>query len=168
MRRGATSAKVDRTSTTNGAILSRSPGEKSDAACILRRCSTSHLPCASRSRLLFSSILFRGGLAERPLVAGFDPVDPAVDAVAALASDPATAAAAVHHADEDALGGIITELATRASVQRDAHLVKYTLACFDAAHDDPTEQRLFLTAAASLVAWWAQAGDPDDPLTGGD
>ena len=110
---------------------------------------------------------FRGGLAERPLVAGFDPADPAVDAVAALASDPATAAAAVHHADEDALGGIITELATRASVQRDAHLVKYTLACFDAAHDDPTEQRLFLAAAASLVAWWAQAGDPDDPLTGG-
>ena len=28
--------------------------------------------------------------------------------------------------------------------------------CLDAASADPTHARLFLTAAASLVGWWAQ------------
>jgi hypothetical protein len=51
-------------------------------------------------------------------------------------------------------------------VQRDAHLVKYTLACFDAAAADPRHRRLFLTAAASLVGWWQDVIDPDDPLLG--
>ena len=53
---------------------------------------------------------------------------------------------------------IVSQLATRASVQRDAHLVKYTLACLDAAAADPPQRRLYLAAAASLVAWWAVAG----------
>jgi hypothetical protein len=53
----------------------------------------------------------------------------------------------------------VGELATRASVQRDAHLVKYTLACLDAAAADPDRRRLYLGAAASLVGWWAQLDD---------
>jgi len=35
-------------------------------------------------------------------------------------------------------------------------LVKYTLACFDAAAADLSHRRLYLSAAASLSAWWAQ------------
>ena len=55
-------------------------------------------------------------------------------------------------------GEVVTygELATRAALHHDAHLVKYTLACFDAATADPGRRRLYLSAAASLSAWWAQ------------
>jgi hypothetical protein len=82
----------------------------------------------------------------------------------ALGATPEIAAAAVWHAPEADLGAITIELATRASIQHDAHLVKYTLACLDAAADDPYERRLFLAAAASLVAWWSGVSNPDDPL----
>ena len=44
---------------------------------------------------------------------------------------------------------IVTELASRAAVHVDAHFVKYTLACIDAAHFDPTHARLYLAAAAA-------------------
>jgi hypothetical protein len=40
--------------------------------------------------------------------------------------------------------------------------VKYTLACLDAAADDPDQRRLYLASAASLSAWWA--GQPSDGL----
>ncbi len=69
---------------------------------------------------------------------------------------PAVAAAAAWHLPESQFAELVSELATRASIQRDAHLVKYTLACFDAADADRAHRRLFLTAAASLVGWWAQ------------
>ena len=57
-------------------------------------------------------------------------------------------------------------LATTAAVHPDAHLAKYTLACFDAAHADPPATRLYLAAAAFLGAWWAQLPLTDDPLLG--
>ena len=56
----------------------------------------------------------------------------------------------------------MTELATRAATHSDAHLVKYTLACFDAAADDPDHARLFLAAAGSLAGWWSASADGDD------
>jgi hypothetical protein len=50
-------------------------------------------------------------------------------------------------------------LATNASVHHDAHLVKYTLACIDAANDDPTHGRLYLAAAETLAGWWSAHPD---------
>jgi hypothetical protein len=48
------------------------------------------------------------------------------------------------------------DLATRASLHHDAHFVKYTLACFDAAAADPDYKGLYLAAAAYLADWWSQ------------
>jgi hypothetical protein len=97
---------------------------------------------------------FRAALARRPLQPVI-PDDPALPVAAALAEDPRTAAGAVWHAPADADREIVVELATRAATGHDAHLVKYTLACLDAAADDRPHRRLHLAAAASLVAWWA-------------
>jgi hypothetical protein len=102
---------------------------------------------------------FRSLLAERPLVPDFPHDDPRVALEDAFAAGPDAAAAAVWHGlgrDLDARD-VIGELTTRASIQRDAHLVKYTLACLDAAAADPTHTRLFLSAAASLAGWWTLA-----------
>lgn len=67
---------------------------------------------------------------------------------------PIEAAGAAYHADEEKIVVMRTALATRAACHRDAHLAKYTLACFDAAARDPEASRLFLAAAAYLGAWW--------------
>jgi hypothetical protein len=104
---------------------------------------------------------FRAALGERSLSARYHPPPPATtDFAEAIATTQAEAAATVWHAAEDALDEIVTTLATRAALHHDAHLVKYTLACFDAAATDPSQRRLYLSAAASLSAWWAQF--PDD------
>ena len=105
---------------------------------------------------------FRGALAQRPL----DRAPMAQSATArgtlddALAAGPAAAAAHAWHATEAERGGLRAALAASASRHHDAHLVKYTLACFDSAAADPTETRLYLAAAASLAAYWA--GQPGD------
>jgi hypothetical protein len=49
---------------------------------------------------------------------------------------------------------LTTALATHAALHPDAHLAKYTLACFDAAERDADAAPLFLAAAAHLGAWW--------------
>jgi hypothetical protein len=104
---------------------------------------------------------FRAALGERSLDVGFQPPPAATtDLTEAIASGQADAAATVWHARDDALDEIVTALATRAALHHDAHLVKYTLACFDAATADPGYRRLYLSAAASLSGWWAQF--PDD------
>ncbi|MEY2446927.1 MAG: hypothetical protein QOH79_403 [Acidimicrobiaceae bacterium] len=100
---------------------------------------------------------FRAALGEQKLDANWEPEAPTTaDLPTAIASGQADAAAAVWHAPEETVDEIITELATRAALHHDAHLVKYTLACFDAANADPARRRLYLSAAASLSAWWAQ------------
>jgi hypothetical protein len=48
----------------------------------------------------------------------------------------------------------VAELALAASLHRDAHLVKFTLACLHAASDDPSFAALYLRAAERLVQWW--------------
>jgi len=73
----------------------------------------------------------------------------------AIDADPETAASAVYHASDDELATIVGEVAARAATHRDAHVAKYTLACLDAAADDPPQRRLYLAAAAYLGAWWA-------------
>jgi hypothetical protein len=103
---------------------------------------------------------FRAALGERSLDAGFQPALPtAPDLAHAIATSQDEAAAVVWHAPVEALDEIVTDLATRAALHSDAHLVKYTLACFDAADADPPNRRLFLAAAASLSAWWSQFPD---------
>jgi hypothetical protein len=103
---------------------------------------------------------FRSLLAERALVPELPHDDPGVPLAEAFAAGPDPAAAAVWHRLGRELDPrvLIGELTTRASIQRDAHLVKYTLACLDAAAADPDHARLFLSAAASLVGWWTLAG----------
>ncbi len=86
------------------------------------------------------------------------------DVLDALGASPAEAVAAVWHARPDQVGAVTARLASTAAGHHDAHLAKYTLACFDAAHTDPGAARLYLAAAASLGAWWAQCPSTDDPL----
>lgn len=45
-------------------------------------------------------------------------------------------------------------LAAYAAAHEDAHLAKYTLACLDAAGDDPANRSLYLAAATRLAHWW--------------
>jgi hypothetical protein len=45
-------------------------------------------------------------------------------------------------------------LAAFAASHHDAHVAKYTLACFQAAADDPEAAPLFMAAAAYLHNWW--------------
>lgn len=76
------------------------------------------------------------------------------DALGALDGTPQDAAAGAWHATNGERAAVVARLASRAAAHEDAHLAKYTLACFDAARDDPGATRLFLAAAASLGAWW--------------
>ena len=101
---------------------------------------------------------FRASLASHDLVTTFEHDRPALPFGEALHAAPAVAAAAVWHASGEQLPDIVTDVATAAAVHHDAHLVKYTLACLDAAAADPSHRRLHLAAAASLGAWWAGAG----------
>ena len=48
----------------------------------------------------------------------------------------------------------LRELATRAAVQHDAHLVKYVVACGHAAELDPGHATRYRAAAARLCDWW--------------
>ena len=79
---------------------------------------------------------FRSALAVNPLEPVFPTDDPGVALDDAFDAGPDIAAAAVWHLPNRRLP-TSSELVTRASVQRDAHLVKYTLACLDAAATDP-------------------------------
>jgi hypothetical protein len=67
---------------------------------------------------------------------------------------PQQAAATAFRATEDQRHALRTRLASAAAAHRDAHLVKYTLACFDAAERDPEFERIYLATAAYLNAWW--------------
>jgi hypothetical protein len=52
-----------------------------------------------------------------------------------------------------------TSLATFAALHHDEHLVKYTLACFHAADDDPAWRAVYLRAASYLADWWRSNAD---------
>ncbi len=99
---------------------------------------------------------FRAAFATRPLSATYDPPKPSTPWKQALDEDPDLAAQAVWHST-DSVEQIIHELARRAATNHDTHLVKYTVACFDATVDDPDAGRLYLAAAAKLSAWWTIA-----------
>ncbi len=73
----------------------------------------------------------------------------------AIAAGPEEARAAMWHLPDEDRRAAITTLATFAAAHVDAHLVKYTLACLDAAAIDPACERVYLSAAATLAGWWA-------------
>jgi hypothetical protein len=83
-----------------------------------------------------------------------DPPSRFVDEVMYL--DPSAAAATAWHAQPHQRARIAQQLVDHAAPHHDAHLAKYTLACFDAATQDPSNGRLYLAAAAYLAAWWHQ------------
>jgi len=106
---------------------------------------------------------FRAALGHNELHVDYEPERlPSIGITEAIDESREHAASEAWYADEEDIEGIVTELATRASLHHDAHLAKYTQACFDAAHVDPEHQRLYLAAAASLSSWWAQR--PPDGL----
>jgi hypothetical protein len=98
---------------------------------------------------------FRSTLRTIALDEAWEPVPGApLDADGLLEAGPSEAAAAMWHADDEARVGLVRRVATHAALHHDAHLAKYTLACIDAARDDPFAARLFLAAAAYLGGWW--------------
>jgi hypothetical protein len=74
----------------------------------------------------------------------------------ALDDEPGVAIASWYHASDAMLEQAMPELIGRAAIHEDAHLAKYTLACLAAAERDGTQRSLYVAAAASLAAWWAQ------------
>jgi hypothetical protein len=100
-------------------------------------------------------VAFRAAESSRNIDIDWRPRPSSVAARDAIDADPETAASGVYHASDEAIAAIGPELAARAGSHEDAHLAKYTLACFDAAAQDPPGQRLYLAAAAYLRAWWA-------------
>lgn len=98
---------------------------------------------------------FRSTLGKVALVPNWSPAPAAhLELPDLLDAGPDAAASRVWYADPGEVDVIVRHLATNAATHCDAHLVKYTLACFDAARDDPDASRLFLAAAAFLAAWW--------------
>jgi hypothetical protein len=122
--------------------------------------------CASPARALAVAAThvlgFRASLAHDPLdrsiAESWTRVDLPLEQ--AIAAGPETARAALWHLPESAFDEATTTLATGAATHHDAHLVKYTLACLDAAAIDPSARRLYLAAAATLAGWWAVAQSP--------
>jgi hypothetical protein len=98
---------------------------------------------------------FRAALAVNPLTPEYAPANPGIGLDTALDTGPAVAAGAAWHTPVRDRSRLVTALATRASTHPDAHLVKYTLACLDAAAWDPPFAPTYLAAAASLAGYWA-------------
>ena len=69
-------------------------------------------------------------------------------------ANPAQAASIAFETPAQEAGALRAALAAHAVGHVDAHLAKYTLACFDAADRDPEAAPLYLAAAAYLGAWW--------------
>jgi hypothetical protein len=107
---------------------------------------------------------FRATLGKMDLDPAWRPERPARDHAPFTLDSPAEAAARVWYAAPDDVPAIVAALATRAAVHADAHLAKYTLACFDAASADPEAALLHLAAAAFLSAWWSRVPVEGDPL----
>ncbi len=101
-------------------------------------------------------VAFRAAEGAHAIAVDWEPEPNEIAPVDALEAEPSVAAGAVYHATGEALDALVPELAARAGSHDDAHLAKYTLACFDAAAADPARTRLFLAAAAYLGAWWAR------------
>jgi hypothetical protein len=104
-------------------------------------------------------VAFRAAEGSHAIDLDWVPAPVATGPLDALGAPPAVAAAAWWHASDAAVAAARPELIGRAASHEDAHLAKYTLACVAAAERDRAHRRLYLAAAASLAAWWAERGD---------
>lgn len=82
----------------------------------------------------------------------------------ALVHSPRAAASVAWFARQDERPRIEQTIATQAAIRNDAHLVKYTGACLDAAVQDTTHAPLFHAAAAYLCSIWC-IEQPKEGLT---
>jgi hypothetical protein len=98
--------------------------------------------------------------AGKPLDLNYRPEPTPIVLERALRDSPTSAAGAAWQAPEQATA----ILAAAAAVNHDAHRVKYTLACLEAAAGDPAAGRLYVAAAAYLNAWWEAHPGTDDPI----
>ena len=98
---------------------------------------------------------FRASFARRALRAGDRPERSDLHWSDALDAGSAAAAGSVFHAERSEHEAIVRTLAGRGASHPDAHLAKYTLACFDAAAFDPEATAIYLAAAAHLHGVWA-------------
>jgi hypothetical protein len=89
--------------------------------------------------------------------------EPAWELSDALARSSSAAASAAWHASADERPAIVRRLATEAAIRSDAHLVKYTGACLDAALQDSQHANLFHAAAAYLCSIWCR-GEPRERI----
>src|SRR5579859_3910637 len=105
---------------------------------------------------------FRATLGSADLEPG-RPLPPPAATELAGASPTEAASIAFETAAEEA-GLLRAVLAAHAVGHVDAHLAKYTLACFDAADRDSEAAPLYLAAAAYLGAWWD--ANPDAGFSG--
>ena len=99
---------------------------------------------------------FRTAEGERPVDPYWVPEPTATSPLDSLEAEPAVAASSWYHASDAALEPALPELIGHAAIHEDAHVAKYTLACLAAAERDRAQRSLYLAAAASLAAWWAQ------------
>jgi hypothetical protein len=77
----------------------------------------------------------------------------------ALQQGSREAASVAYFAVGDEVDAIEKTIAEEAAIREDAHLVKYTLACFDSAAMNPAAAPLFRAAAAYLLAIWMADAD---------
>jgi hypothetical protein len=101
-------------------------------------------------------VAFRAAEGAHPIDLDWVPEPTSTSLLDALHDEPAIAASAWYHASDAALEQSVPELIGRAAIHEDAHVAKYTLACLAAAERDRASRSLYLAAAASLAAWWAQ------------
>src|ERR1035438_1423028 len=74
-----------------------------------------------------------------------------MDLKEALVHSPRAAASVAWFTRQDERPRIEQTIATEAAIRNDAHLVKYTWACLDAAAQDPTHAPLFHAAARNRL-----------------
>ncbi len=108
---------------------------------------------------------FLAALAGAPVPDRVELPDPGGTFAEAIGAGRETAAGRVLHASDQEFAAMRTEIVMHATGAHDAHIVKYVLACLDAAAADPGAERLYLAGAAALLAHWHATGDPTDPLT---
>ncbi len=121
--------------------------------------------CADPRRAVAVAATFALGFRATQAAVALDPIwapeRPTADQIDGfLDAGPDAAAATVWHADSADLPGLMRRVATHAATHPDAHLAKYTVACLDAARDDPGAGRLFASAAAFLAGWWRRHDAP--------
>lgn len=79
-----------------------------------------------------------------------------MDITEALYDSPEAAASTAWHAEPEERPRLVRVLATEAALRIDAHLVKNTRACLDAARMHPEQAHLYHAAAAYLCSIWCR------------